>query len=195
MNTETQVNQLHSLQHHFLVAMPSLDGSEFEKAVIYIVEDNPTGSMGINLTKPVPAMNLETLISHFKYKITQPYDYLSQPILSGGPVETERGFVLHRPIGNWQTSIILDDRLAMTVSEDLIKSLATGEGPEDFIIALGYAGWQPKQLATELQNNSWLTLPYNEALLFKIPAEKKWHTALSTLGVTPEFLSMEAGHA
>lgn len=195
MINESNVKHLHSLDHHFLVAMPSLDGGYFEKSVIYIVEDNESGTMGINLTLPMPKMNIEALISHFKYEITGIYDYLEDPVFAGGPVDVERGFILHRPIGNWQTSMALSDRLAMTVSEDLLKALAEGKGPEDFIIALGFAGWKPKQLAAELQSNSWLTLPYNESLLFEVPAEKKWHTALSTLGVTPEFLSMEAGHA
>ena len=195
MTHQSHVKQLHSLDHQFLVAMPNLDGGYFEKAVIYIVEDNETGTMGINLTQPMPTMNIETLLSHFKYEIKGQYDYLADPVFAGGPVDVERGFVLHRPIDDWQSSMTLSDRLAMTVSEDLLKGLAEGQGPQDFIVALGYSGWKPNQLNAELQSNSWLTLPYNEALLFEVPAERKWQVALSTLGVTPEFLSMEAGHA
>jgi putative transcriptional regulator len=194
MNRTSHLKQLPSLEHHFLLAMPSLDDTYFEKSLIYIVEDNESGTMGITLNHP-HTLTIGELLSHFDYPMTGTFDYFEEAVMAGGPVDMERGFILHNPVGKWQSSVPLSDRLAMTVSEDLLKDLAQGKGPDRFVAALGYAGWEPGQLARELQENSWLTIPYNEALLFDVPAEKKWHTALSTLGVSPEFLSMEAGHA
>ncbi len=195
MTTHSHVKHLNSLEHHLLVAMPSMDDGYFEKTVIYIVEDNDSGTMGLILNLPNEQMTVGELLHHFKYPIVEALPYFDDPVFVGGPVDPERGFILHRPLGNWQTTLPLSDRLGMTVSEDLLKAMAAGKAPEDFIICLGYAGWTKGQLAEELQQNSWLTLPYNESLLFDIPAERKWHTALGTLGITPEFLSMEAGHA
>ena len=188
------MKEMHSLEHHFLIAMPSLDDSWFEKTVIYIVEDNDLGSMGLVINLP-HKLAINDLLEHFDYAVEGHYHYLDNGVLIGGPVDMERGFILHQPIGNWKSSMTLSDTLAMTVSEDLLKALTHGEGPDDFIICLGFAGWQPGQLAQELNENSWLTIPYNETLLFKTPAESKWAVALSTLGISPEFLSVEAGHA
>lgn len=185
---------MQSLEHHFLIAMPSLDDSWFEKTVIYMVEDNEHGSMGLVINLP-HQLNIDELLNHFDYVPDRPYDFLSKPVMTGGPVDMERGFILHHPIGNWKSSMSLSDRLAMTVSDDLLEALAHNEGPEEFLVCLGFSGWKPGQLAQEIQANSWLTIPYNQSLLFETPIETRWEVALGTLGISPEFLASEAGHA
>ncbi|MDG6777209.1 YqgE/AlgH family protein [Thiomicrorhabdus sp. zzn3] len=185
---------MQSLEHQFLIAMPSLDDSWFEKTVIYLVEDNEHGAMGLVINQP-HKLSIEELLTHFDYTPEGDYPFLTQEVMIGGPVDMERGFILHNPIGNWKSSMILDDHLAMTVSDDLLQALAHNQGPEHFMVCLGFAGWKPGQLAQEIQDNSWLTIPYNHNLLFDTPHESKWEVALGTLGISPEFLTAEAGHA
>ncbi len=188
------MKEMQSLEHNFLIAMPSLDNSWFEKTVIYIVEDNEQGTMGLVINLP-HKLTVSDLLDHFDYVAKTHYDYMDNPVMVGGPVDMERGFILHRPIGNWKSSMSLTDELAMTVSDDLLEALAHQQGPDEFIVCLGFAGWQPGQLAQEMQDNSWLNIPYNDVLLFETPVENKWEVALGTLGISPEFLSMETGHA
>ncbi|WP_178862117.1 YqgE/AlgH family protein [Thiomicrorhabdus cannonii] len=188
------MKEIQSLEHHFLIAMPSLDDSWFEKTVIYMVEDNEYGSMGLVLNLP-HELTLSQLLEHFELHVEQGLHYLENTVLMGGPVDMERGFILHTPPGQWKSSMPLQDNLAMTVSEDLLKAFAEGTGPEKFKVCLGFAGWKPGQLAQEIQDNSWLTIPYNQSLLFDTPIETTWEVALGTLGISPEFLTAEAGHA
>jgi putative transcriptional regulator len=188
------MKEMNSLEHNFLIAMPSLDDSWFEKTVIYMVEDNELGSMGLVINLP-HKLTIADLLDHFDYSIERHHSYLADQVMIGGPVDMERGFILHHPIGNWKSTMSLSDHLAMTVSEDLLHALTLGEGPNEFIVCLGFAAWKPGQLAQELQENSWLTIPYNETLLFETPLETKWEVALGTLGISPEFLTLEAGHA
>lgn len=188
------MNSLSSYEHTILIAMPSLEDSWFEKAVIYIVEDNEHGSMGLVLNLP-HEFTIEKLLTHFDLDIlNQDTELLSQRVLVGGPVEMEHGFILHTPEGYWEKSMPLRDGLAMTVSEDLLKSVAKGQGPDRMLACLGFAGWEKGQLENEVQSNNWLSIPYNDSLIFDIPTHDKWRVALGTLGIQPEFLSMEAGH-
>ncbi|MGC9385660.1 MAG: YqgE/AlgH family protein [Hydrogenovibrio sp.] len=187
------MEQLDSLEHHFLIAMPNLAGSWFDKTVIYIVEDNEHGTMGLVLTLE-HNLTLEQLLDHFELPITHQEPMLYQKVLMGGPLDVEHGFILHQPPGDWQKSLPLHDGLAMTVSEDFLKSIAEGDLPEKLLICLGFAGWEKDQLNEEIQANNWLTIPYNAALLFDVPSERKWEVALNTLGIAPEHLSMDAGH-
>lgn len=184
----------HSFEHQILIAMPTLTNTWFDKTVVYIVEDNEYGSMGLTLNSP-HNINIEQLLEHFNLNGEEDLPYLTQQVLLGGPVEIEHGFILHENNGqSWQKSLPLNGNLAMSVSEDVLKSLAEGTGPKKFIACLGFAGWEKGQLADEIRGNSWLTIPYNESLLFDVPAHDKWRVALGTLGIAPEFLSMEAGH-
>jgi len=188
------MNQLPSLEHHFLIAMPSLNDSWFEKSVIYILEDNEHGTTGlvVNLAQN---FHIRDLLTHFDFTPHPESTYLDQDILRGGPVDIEQGFILHQPQGQWKSTIHLPDNLAMTFSDDFIEALSKNQAPENFLVCLGFSGWKPGQLAQEIQSNSWLTIPYNQSLLFDTPIEKKWQVALETLGISPEFLTLEAGHA
>ncbi|VAW49444.1 UPF0301 protein YqgE [hydrothermal vent metagenome] len=188
------MKQLPSLEHHFLIAMPSLNGSWFEKAVIYILEDNDRGTTGFVVNLPQD-FQVKDLLSHFDFPPPEKVSFLEQPILQGGPVDVEQGFILHKPEGKWKSSIALPDGLTMTFSDDFVEALSKNQAAESFLICLGFSGWKPGQLAQEIQSNSWLTIPYNESLLFDTPFEKKWQVALETLGISPEFLTLEAGHA
>ncbi len=188
------MKQLPSLEHHFLIAMPSLNGSWFEKSVIYIMEDNEHGTTGFVINSP-QNFQVQDLLDHFNFPHPNNASYLEQPILRGGPVDVEQGFIFHKPEGQWKSSVSLPDGLTMTFSDDFVEALSKNQVPNDFLICLGFSGWKSNQLAQEIQSNSWLTIPYNESLLFNTPVDKKWQTALETLGVSPEFLTLEAGHA
>ncbi|NPA71228.1 MAG: YqgE/AlgH family protein [Gammaproteobacteria bacterium] len=188
------MKQMPSLEHHFLIAMPSQDDSWFEKTVIYIVEDNEHGTMGL-VTNFAHSFSIHDLLNHFEFSPHPDSPFLDKTVLRGGPVDLERGFILHNPAGHWKSSMILPDNLAMTVSDDFIEALSNNQAPESFLVCLGFSGWKPGQLAQELQSNAWLTIPYNEALLFETPIETKWEVALGTLGISPEFLTLEAGNA
>lgn len=183
----------YSLEHNFLIAMPSLADSWFEKTVIYMVEDNEYGSMGLVINLP-HKLTIQQLLEHFKLEFETDNPLLDEIVLMGGPVDMEHGFILHQEIGDWQKSLPLQDNLAMTVSEDLLQAIADNQGPKKLIACLGFAGWEKGQLQQEIQNNSWLTIPYNAALLFDVPIDSKWEVALGTLGISPEHLSLDAGH-
>jgi len=189
------MNQLHSLEHHFLIAMPALNDSWFEKTVIYIVEDNEHGTMGLVINLPHKKLNIKELLEHFDLPIPEHSEFLDDDVLLGGPVDLERGFILHDSLGQWKSSMKLPDNMSMTVSEDFLNALSENQAPPNFITCLGFAGWEPGQLAQEIQENSWLTIPFNHSLLFATPIEERWEVALGTLGISPEFLSSEAGHA
>lgn len=188
------MNTLTNYEHRILIAMPTLTNSWFEKTIVYIVEDNEFGSMGLVLNLP-HEFTLEKLLSHFDLNIFHDDPSLmTKKVMLGGPVDMEHGFILHSPAGDWEKSMPLQDGLAMTVSEDLLKAVAEGKGPDKMLACLGFAGWEKGQLADEIAGNSWLSIPYNERLVFEVPSHDKWRVALGTLGIQPEFLSMEAGH-
>ena len=187
------MTQLTSFEHQILIAMPSLDDSWFEKTVIYIVEDNEHGSMGLVLNLP-HKLDVEQLLSHFNINKQITPQIAQQRVLMGGPVDMEHGFLLHKGEAIWQKSLSLKDGLAMTVSDDLLQAIGQNKGPDKFIAALGFAGWEKGQLAKEIQENSWLSIPYNESLIFDVKIDEMWLVSLQTLGISPEFLSMEAGY-
>jgi len=190
------MENLNSLEHHFLIAMPNLADSWFEKTLVYVVEDNQHGSMGLVVNLPHKLI-LSQLLEHFQLptdRLNSRSDLAEQVIMMGGPVDMEHGFILHQPPGDWQKSIHLKDNLAMTVSEDFLKAVSEGNQPEKLLVCLGFAGWEAGQLNEEIQQNNWLPIPYNESLLFDIEPDQKWLVALNTLGISHESLSMEAGH-
>lgn len=183
-----------SFEHKFLIAMPSLDDSWFEKAVIYIIEDTKEGTTGLVINKP-HTINLKQLLDHFNLPASDHRKDLQASVLMGGPVEVEKGFILHQGGATWRSSLELRDNLALTVSEDFLQSLSEGNTPSNYLVCLGSANWSPNQLNGEILQNSWLLADYNASLIFETPLEKRWTAALGMLGVSPEFLSSEAGRA
>lgn len=178
------------LNDHFLIATPFLEDSRFEGSLTYICEHSQEGAMGLTINYPMD-IALSEILEQLDFK-GGPADV---PVYVGGPVQPERGFVIHRPVGHWQSSLALTETLALSTSRDILAAIANGEGPDDFIMVLGYAGWAPGQLEEELAGNAWLTCPADERILFELPPEKRLEAALERLGVSPGHLSSSIGHA
>ena len=187
MNTYT------SLKNQFLIAMPNLLDPHFARSVSYILEHNEEGAMGVIINHPLD-INMSDLLEHLEIKTSD--DFVGElPILSGGPVQIERGFILHTPKGNWESSMQLSEDIAVTTSKDILEAIANNEGPEHTSVILGYAGWGAGQLEQEIMENSWLNVPADSEIIFKTPAEKRWELATAKLGIDISQLSRDAGHA
>lgn len=183
-----------SLQNHFLVAMPVLQDQNFAHAVIYICVHNEEGAMGITINRPMLDLNMGEIMQQMNITITA--ESLRQtPVLLGGPVQPERGFLIHRPGTKWQSTLAVTDDIAVTSSQDILQALADGKGPEEFLMVLGFSGWSEGQLEQELANNAWLTVPADPKVLFDLPFNERWEAAGSLLGIQMGDLSDEVGHA
>lgn len=182
-----------SLTNHLLIAMPSLSDPNFAQTVALICEHTERGALGIVLNKPLP-MRLSDVLLQMKLEPTTEY-IAAQPVLRGGPVHTDRGFVLHRPGGKWDHTHKVSDTIQVTTSRDVLAAMARGEGPSDAFIALGYANWDSGQLEREMRENAWLTVPVDSRVVFELPFEERWAGAWRLLGIEPERLSPTAGHA
>ena len=182
-----------SLTNQLLIAMPSLSDPNFAQTVALICEHTEKGALGIVLNKPLP-MRLSDVLSQMKLEPTTE-GIGAQPVLRGGPVHTDRGFVLHRPGGKWDHTHKVSDTIQVTTSRDVLAAIARGEGPSDAFIALGYANWDSGQLEREMRENAWLTVPVDARLVFDLPFEERWMGAWRLLGIEPERLSPVAGHA
>jgi len=182
-----------SLTNHLLIAMPQLNDPNFSQTVALICEHTDKGALGIVLNKPLP-MKLSDVLSQMKLEPSS--DSIGeQPVLRGGPVHTDRGFVLHRPGGEWDHTHKVSDAIQVTTSRDVLAAMARGEGPSDAFIALGYAGWDSGQLERELKENAWVSMPVDARVVFDLPFEERWAGAWRLMGVDVGRLSPEAGHA
>ncbi|GAB4295360.1 MAG: YqgE/AlgH family protein [Thiohalomonadaceae bacterium] len=182
-----------SLRNHFLIAMPQLADPHFSHTVTYICEHNAEGALGIVINRPLD-LTLGEVLQHMQIKPGERVD-TATPIFSGGPVQTERGFVLHRPVGAWTSTLPVTGDIALTTSRDIMSAIGHGEGPQQFLLALGYAGWAAGQLEQEITQNAWLSGPADPAILFDLPVEERWGAAAALIGVDLTLLSSEAGHA
>jgi len=181
------------LTNHFLIAMPTLADPNFFHTVTYLCEHNEEGAMGIVVNRPLE-LQFQELLEQLELETTDPK--LAQlPIYQGGPVQTERGFVLHSNEGEWTSSIQVTDNIVMTVSQDIIEAIALGGGPDKYLIALGYAGWGDGQIEHELADNTWLNGPADCSIIFDLPIEQRWSAAAAHLGVELSRLSTDIGHA
>jgi putative transcriptional regulator len=182
-----------SLKNHFLLAMPSLTDAIFANSVTYLCEHNEHGAMGIVINQPLD-LSVEEVLEHLE--LSAAGRLRETPVMAGGPVHMDRGFVLHRP-GNreWEATLAVTDEVWLTTSRDILVSIANNEGPQDCLIALGYAGWSPGQLESEISDNSWLTLPADSDIIFDTPYHLRMSCAAAKLGVDMNLLSAEAGHA
>lgn len=196
--TESPTNapQMASLKGHLLIAMPSLNDPFFARSVTYLCEHNEDGAMGLMLNNPVK-LTLAELLNQIESVKRDSYDQpaLTQSVLSGGPVDPERGFVLHTTQTGWSASQPLDEHLMITTSKDVLEVLGTEDEPTKYKVALGYAGWTAGQLEQELVENSWLTIPADESLIFDTPTEDLWEEATRRLGIDVWQISPDAGHA
>ncbi len=187
------ITQITHLTDHFIIAMPNLQDPNFGRSVTYICEHDENGSFGIVINQQTD-ISLQEVITQMKIaaSTSHPHDQL---VYLGGPVQQGRGFVLHRPLGNWSSSLQINDKIALTTSRDIIEAIANDQGPKDAIIALGYAGWAPGQLEAEIAANSWLSCPADEQIIFELPTDKRWQAAANLIGVDLNLMSHDAGHA
>lgn len=181
------------LRNHFLIAMPTLNDVNFARTVTFICEHNQDGAMGIIINRPLN-IALEEILQHIKVKGC-PQKGGAIPICLGGPIQQNRGFVLHHPVGHWETTLVVGDELGITTSCDILNAIAQGQGPQQTLIALGYAGWESNQLEQELAENAWLSAPASSKIIFDTPYEQRWKAAAALVGVNLSNLSGEVGHA
>jgi putative transcriptional regulator len=182
-----------NLTQHFLIAMPSMVDPHFAKSLTFVCEHNDQGALGVVVNRPIE-MNLHALLEQVSIA-PEKEDFKSVPVHFGGPVQVDRGFVLHSPIGEWQSTLAVSSDIGLTTSKDILQAVARGEGPRQMLVTLGYAGWAPGQLEHELAQNAWLTVHAKPEVIFDLPAEERLNAAMSLLGVDYAKLSEVAGHA
>ena len=194
------------LKHHFLIAMPGLEDETFARSVIYLCEHSTRGAMGLIINKPA-----DISMRHLFDKVDLPLrreDLFQNPVYQGGPMQTERGFVLHDPVvmapsegsegsdaSVYASTLVVPGGLEMTTSRDVLEALSSGAGPRRVLITLGYASWGEGQLESELSENTWLTVPASVDVIFDVPMAERYDRALDLLGLKSWMLSPEAGHA
>jgi len=181
------------LNNQFLIAMPGMDDPNFAQTVTLVCEHSERGALGIIINRPL-TMDLGEVFEQLGLDASQSH-VSRQNVLLGGPVQTDRGFVLHSPGAGFESTLPVSDKLHLTTSRDILDALASGQGPARAIVALGYAGWEAGQLEDEMARNAWLTVPVDENLLFDVPAEDRWQAAGRLLGINLLHLSSDAGHA
>lgn len=179
--------------NQFLIAMPGMADPNFSSSVTLICEHNDEGAMGIVINRPTE----HTLADLFAQLAIDEYEdeIAGQPIFYGGPVTPERGFVLHEPTGAWDSTMSVSPDIRVTLSRDILEAIAAGRGPQRFLMALGYAGWEKGQLEEEMLANSWLTVPASADIVFDTPFSQRWALAARQLGFDISHLSTDAGHA
>ena len=187
-----------NLTHHFLIAMPGLDDAAFAKSVIYLCEHTERGALGLIINKPSD-INLKGLFAKVELPLRRE-DLCDALVFHGGPVQTERGFVLHESMmpgheSVYASTMSIPGGLEMTTSKDVLEALSTGAGPRRVFVSLGYADWGEGQLESEISDNSWLTVPADMAVIFDTPVSERYEKAMLLLGLQSWMLSPEAGHA
>ena len=190
------------LKHHFLIAMPGLEDETFARSVVYMCEHSARGAMGLIINKPS-----DIRMRHLFDKVELPLrreDLMENPVGHGGPVQTERGFVLHEPLlpdksqqegPVYASTLTIPGGLEMTTSRDVLEALSSGVGPRRVLVTLGYSSWGEGQLESELGENAWLTVPASASVIFDVPMAERYDRALDLLGLKSWMLSPEAGHA
>ena len=193
-----------NLTHHFLIAMPGLMDESFNRSVVYMCEHSDRGALGLIINKP-SALSMQDLFEKVELNLGRT-DLIEIPVFQGGPVHTERGFVLHEPLSvsqptsetpeaTYASTLSIPGGLEMTTSKDVLEALSTGAGPKRVLITLGYSAWAQGQLESELAENSWLTVEADTQVIFETPIEQRYDRALALLGLQAWMLSPHAGHA
>ncbi len=188
-----------NLTNHFLIAMPGAGGGSFAGSVVYVCEHTENGALGLVINKPID-ITLKNLFEKVELSLDRD-DLAEEPVYFGGPVQTERGFVLHERLGggageaHYSSSLQIEGGLEMTTSKDVLEALASGAGPKKLLVTLGYSGWGAGQLEDEIGRNGWINVSAERGIIFDTPIEQRYWKALSLLGIDPHMLSPEAGHA
>lgn len=180
------------LRDHFLIAMPGMQDPTFKKSVTYICEHTEKGAMGIIINLPT-SMTYAEVFEQMGIANNPAID--AQLVLAGGPVQRERGFVLHSTDAVYDSTLSVSEAVALTASRDVIEAIAEGKGPAHYLIALGYAGWSEGQLEAEIADNSWLMVPADASVMFNTAPELRWLRAGRALGVNMALMPTTAGHA
>jgi len=185
-----------NLANHFLIAMPAMQDPIFGGTVVYVCEHNENGVLGVVINKPTD-MTMEVLFERIDLKLAAGSDapIVHEPIMFGGPVQDDRGFVLHTPGARYSSSLTVTEEVAFTTSIDVLEAVAKGDGPERMLVSIGYAGWSPGQLEEEIGRNGWLTVGASADILFDFPIADRYVAAIKLLGIDPLMLASEAGHA
>ncbi|MBP6563062.1 MAG: YqgE/AlgH family protein [Neisseriaceae bacterium] len=181
-----------TLANHFLVAMPAMTDLFFKDSVVYLCEHSEQGAMGLLINKPSPIM-LTQLFD--QVKTSTPVQFQNDLAYFGGPLHPDRGFLLHTPVGKWQTSLRVSDEIALTTSKDILTRFNEAESGMKMMATLGYSGWQAGQLEQELANNDWLIVPADAHIMFDVPSEERYGAALGLLGLDAAKLMSGVGHA
>lgn len=187
------IDDLMNLKNHFLIAMPGMTDPTFTKTVILICEHNDEGALGLIINRAIE-MTMGNLMENLKIP-AHLLEHQDTPVYLGGPVQTERGFVLHCPVGKWQTTITIDDNVGLTTSRDILESFAKNELPEQWMVTLGHAGWSAGQLENEMAQNAWLSVPADYSIVFDLPVEKRFEAAINLVTNNMASLSTVVGHA
>ena len=182
-----------NLTNHFLIAMPGMGDGTFAGTVIYLCEHTEKGALGLVINKPID-IKLKNLFEKVELSLDRE-ELADLPVYFGGPVQADRGFVLHRPCGNWHSTLKVSDSIGLTSSRDVLQNLASAGEPAEVLVALGYAGWSAGQLEHELAQNAWLTVPADLTIVFDLPPEERLAAAMQLLGIDFAKLSDVAGHA
>ena len=182
-----------SLSGQLLVAMPQMEDPRFARTVVYVCAHSDDGAMGLVVNRLIDSMRFDSLLDHLGMETGTPHPDL--PVHFGGPVESSRGFVLHSADLVQDSTLLIDDDVALTATTEMLQAIASGRGPKHCVLALGYAGWGAGQLDQEIQDNGWLLVPADNQLVFGIDNDTKWEGAMTKLGIDLSLLSSEAGHA
>jgi putative transcriptional regulator len=184
-----------NLANHFLIAMPSMQDPVFGGTVVYVCEHNENGVLGVVINKPTD-MTMQVLFERIDLKLEEGMEsHVDEPIMFGGPVQDDRGFVLHTPGQRYSSSLTVTEDVAFTTSIDVLEAVAAGDGPSQMLVSIGYSGWSPGQLEDEISRNGWLTVGADPKILFNLPIEERYTAAMRLLGIDPLMLTSEAGHA
>nr|CAA6809715.1 MAG: Unknown protein [uncultured Thiotrichaceae bacterium] len=186
------MDAISTLSNNLLIAMPGMKDTYFDHTVTLVCQHDEQGAFGVVINRPIP-LTVGELLAQLDLKVNDP-GIAGQTALSGGPVQSEQGFVLHNTDREWDSTLQISDDTAITSSKDILVDLANGHGPERFVLLLGCAGWHPGQLEEEMKSNSWLTCTATNAILFDMPYPHRWKGAASTLGIDVRLLTAEAGH-
>ena len=181
------------LANQLLIAMPNLRDPNFARGVAFLCQHGEDGAMGLMVNR-LSEYRLGDVLAQMNM-VSEIPEVIDAPVLIGGPVQPERGFVLHSPRGEWESSFRISDRISVTTSRDILAAIAGGNGPRRAFVALGYSGWSPGQLEQELCDNHWLTAPASGQVLFETPLEERWEAAAGLVGVNLVQLASYAGHA
>lgn len=185
------MSELYSLKNQFLIATPQLTDTHFSRTIIYMCEHNASGAMGIIINRPLQ-LKLEDVFSHLNIDTQQSSNAV---VYNGGPVQTDRGFVLHSANSQWDSTVKITSTISLTVSKDVLIAMADSKGPDCSLIAIGYSSWGAGQLEQELSENTWLTSPADEDIIFTQPYEKRFDAVSELMGIDLNLLSIEVGHA